>query len=329
MSNKNKFYSVIIKLTAKNDEDEKEFIIDKMEQILLLQMAANPGIARETNVTKIYMLKGDYYINDDVLQQITQLSKKQYSDWKFINYQNMTSEVIFLNFYTFILNINNVNLKYDTIYKTIIYILKKIIIKKLKDYNKLRFTQDTYKELAKEFDKQPNTRDIPKAEVVAANAEWIQKQVTNIIYLINNLLNENEDNIKRNINENESNEDAIENLKKDFINEIIDIYETNNTLRLIMLDKNIMDNIRSIYETDKSNDALEFHRNLSTIMLNYQETDGIEIYKLEKYEYFLDKKNINYIFETISLKTDSITDSKANFLGSMSSQLSRPILYNE
>ena len=221
------------------------------------------------------------------------------------------------------------NLKYDTIYKTIIYILKKIIIKKLKDYNKLRFTQDTYKELAKEFDKQPNTRDIPKAEVVAANAEWIQKQVTNIIYLINNLLNENEDNIKRNINENESNEDAIENLKKDFINEIIDIYETNNTLRLIMLDKNIMDNIRSIYETDKSNDALEFHRNLSTIMLNYQETDGIEIYKLEKYEYFLDKKNINYIFETISLKTDSITDSKANFLGSMSSQLSRPILYNE
>ena len=329
MSNKNKFYSVIIKLTAKNDEDEKEFIIDKMEQILLLQMAANPGIARETNVTKIYMLKGDYYINDDVLQQITQLSKKQYSDWKFINYQNMTSEVIFLNFYTFILNINNVNLKYDTIYKTIIYILKKIIIKKLKDYNKLRFTQDTYKELAKEFDKQPNTRDIPKAEVVAANAEWIQKQVTNIIYLINNLLNENEDNIKRNINENESNEDAIENLKKDFINEIIDIYETNNTLRLIMLDKNIMDNIRSIYETDKSNDALEFHRNLSTIMLNYQETDGIEIYKLEKYEYFLNKKNINYIFETISLKTDSITDSKANFLGSMSSQLSRPILYNE
>ena len=329
MSNKNKFYSVIIKLTAKNDEDEKEFIIDKMEQILLLQMAANTAIPRETNDTKIYMLKGDYYINDDVLQQITQLSKKQYSDWKFINYQNMTSEVIFLNFYTFILNINNVNLKYDTIYKTIIYILKKIIIKKLKDYNKLRFTQDTYKELAKEFDKQPNTRDIPKAEVVAANAEWIQKQVTNIIYLINNLLNENEDNIKRNINENESNEDAIENLKKDFINEIIDIYETNNTLRLIMLDKNIMDNIRSIYETDKSNDALEFHRNLSTIMLNYQETDGIEIYKLEKYEYFLDKKNINYIFETISLKTDSITDSKANFLGSMSSQLSRPILYNE
>ena len=198
MSNKNKFYSVIIKLTAKNDEDEKEFIIDKMEQILLLQMAANTAIPRETNDTKIYMLKGDYYINDDVLQQITQLSKKQYSDWKFINYTNMTQEAIFLNFYTFILNINNVNLKYDTIYKTIIYILKNIIIKKLKDLNtKFKFTGDTYKEFNNEFDKQHSTRAIPKADVAAANAEWIQEQVAIIISSIDELISNYKNEIKR------------------------------------------------------------------------------------------------------------------------------------
>jgi hypothetical protein len=110
-----RLYTIKIVLTKNNDAYEKEFIIDKMSQILL-ENFAEKFMDDEISKAKLLMSRENAYIDSDVLQQIKSLtSKSQNNKYKFIEFSGKNEVVIKNEFYEIIGNYYVVAIRNDTL----------------------------------------------------------------------------------------------------------------------------------------------------------------------------------------------------------------------
>ena len=260
-----KVYKITIKLTNNDENDEKEFTINNMTQILL-QHFADPSNGLHLDKS-IFMLKDNYYIDNDVLKSIRG-SKVDNKLFVFKDFSNRDPEQIVNEFYTPILSNNDNSIK--------IKILKQI----------LKFALQSIENAEKLADKTNNTK---------YTEEQTKRDAKKTLLKAINDLEPND-------------ESAIEN----FITKFTDILN-------ILVEKNVMSYLKSIYDNtnDTSEEKLEFRKNLSNIMLKINSgTDkNINLNKLETFRYFLDAKNIDYIFETIqnNISASSRNAQQANY----------------
>lgn len=267
-----KVYKITIKLTNNDENDEKEFTINNMTQILL-QHFADPSNGLPST-KPIFMLKDNYYIDNDVLKSIRG-SKVDNKPFVFKDFSNRDPEQIVNEFYTPILSNNDNSIKIKILTQILIFALQSIeYAEKLADKN----NTTKYKE---EQPKRDAKKELLKDKIEAIPA-----------------INDLEPNDER----------AIKNFIADFT-EILNI----------LVEKNVMSYLKSIYDNtnDTSEEKLEFRKNLSNIMLKINSgTDkNINLNKVETFRYFLDVKNIDYIFETIqnNISASSRNSQQANF----------------
>ena len=276
-----KVYKITIKLTNNDENDEKEFTINNMTQILL-QHFADPtnGLPLDND---IFMLKDNYYIDNDVLKSIRG-SKVDNKLFVFKDFSNRDPEQIVNEFYTPILSNNDNTIKIKILTQILFFALQSIeYAEKLADKNSPKYNEEKGKRDAK--------KNLLEAKIKAIPA----------------------------INDLEPNdENAIKNFIADFT-EILNI----------LVEKNVMSYLKSIYDNtnDTSEEKLEFRKNLSNIMLKINSgTDkNINLNKVETFRYFLDVKNIDYIFETIQ---NNISASSRNSQQQYYGNYYRPNLLN-
>ena len=96
-------YKITIKLTNNDENDDKEYIIDNMKQILLQHFAElHKGLPEDLSLEKnkyIYMLKDNYYIDNDVLKSIRG-SKGEKNKYTFKDFGSKKPTEIVYEFYT-------------------------------------------------------------------------------------------------------------------------------------------------------------------------------------------------------------------------------------
>ena len=105
-------YKITIKLTNNDENDEKEFTITNMTQILLQNFAEEEnGLPKNlTDKNHIYMLKDNYYIDNDVLKSIRG-NKGEKNKYEFKNFAAAKAEQIANEFYKPILRYTDNNIK--------------------------------------------------------------------------------------------------------------------------------------------------------------------------------------------------------------------------
>ena len=110
-----KVYKINIKLTNNDENDEKEFVIDNISQILLQNFAENKelpyGLSKKDH---IYMLKDNYYIDNEILKSIRG-SKGEKNKYEFKNFGATPFPQIVNEFYTPILSYNDNSIKIKTL----------------------------------------------------------------------------------------------------------------------------------------------------------------------------------------------------------------------
>ena len=106
-------YKINIKLTNNDENEEKEFTITNMTQILLQNFAEisnnglPPGLTEENH---IYMLKDNYYIDNDILKSI-RATKGEKNKYEFKNFATTKGEQIANEFYKPILRYTDNTIK--------------------------------------------------------------------------------------------------------------------------------------------------------------------------------------------------------------------------
>ena len=277
-----KVYKITIKLTNNDENDEKEFVINNISQILLQNFAEAVklpyGLSEKNH---IFMLKDNYYIDNDVLKSIRG-SKVDNKLFVFKDFSNRDPEQIVNEFYTPILSNNDNSIK--------IKILKQILKFALQSIENAETLADRTN-ITKYNEEQPKR---------AAKKKLLTAKIDDITKLIQN------------------DENAVESFIANFTG-----------ILNILVEKNVMSYLKSIYDNtnDTSEEKLEFRKNLSNIMLKINSgTDkNINLNKLETFRYFLDAKNIDYIFETIQ---NNISASSRNAQQANYSNYYRPNLLN-
>jgi hypothetical protein len=115
MATTKRLYTIKIVLTKNNDPYEKEFIIDKMSQILLENFAEHSMDSAIAEL-KLLMSRENAYIDSDVLQQIKSLtSKSQNSKYKFMEFSKKSEVDIKNEFYEIIGNYSDVTIRNETL----------------------------------------------------------------------------------------------------------------------------------------------------------------------------------------------------------------------
>jgi hypothetical protein len=269
-------YKITIKLTNNDENDEKEFIITNMKQILLQNFAEEEGgIPRDLSGGNsfIYMLKDIYYIDNEVLKNIRG-TKAENNKYAFKNFNSTTPAQIINEFYTPILSST------DTVKK--IKILLQI----------LQFAKESIENSDKidKIDKFKNDKD--KDDYTSRKNER----------------KESIDSLDKKIEEiNRKQENSSLPLDVKQFSELFDDIIT------ILVDKDVMSYLKSIYDNtdDKRSVIVEFRQNLSNIMLKINSDPSItnELKKMESYRYFLEEKYIDAIFESIQ---NNISKAKNN-----------------
>jgi hypothetical protein len=279
----NQFYNVIIHLSTINDDDEKEFIIDKMEQIMLESFAQNNNIDNEEKTKSIVMLKSDHYINDDVLQQVRAESREQNKKYEFISYTNMNANKIYMEFYSPI-----IRYKYG---KKLIDDTMRIILTQIYTYiNSARYKSSMLVASIK-------NDTILQSDIDVFNQDYERYYPTHpdthtpIINYIATL------------------EGKVENFK-------------------IITHKDIMNYLELIFTSDKTDAGTAFRNNLYKIMSKSQSASDTELYKIDKYKYFLNthnNDNILLIFESITNNVSKGLTSSSRY---RDGYYTRPVLFN-
>jgi len=249
---------IIIKLTT-NDEEEKEFTINSMDQILLQNFAAEngkyePPLGSEKK-KDILMIKDNYYINNDVLKSIKS-TKVEKIKFTFKNFDNKYDTGIVDEFYT---PITTHVLQFPSDLK----ILKLII----------QFSSEHLARLKMLGKKKETEREVDQ-EI---------KKLEDVLLTINKYTSVTDTSVT---------DTSIK--IQDVINKFESAYK-------ILTEKDVMTYLKSKYDNSSGSEADDFRTALSKIMLkNYSDPDTkINLNQLETYQYFLDDKYIDYIFETI------------------------------
>lgn len=270
-------YKITIKLTNNDENDEKEFIITNMKQILLQNFAEEEGgIPRDLSGGNsfIYMLKDIYYIDNEVLKSIRG-TKAENNKYAFKNFNSTTPQQIINEFYTPILSSTDVK-KIQILLQILLFAKESIENSdKIDKIDKYKSDKDK-----KDHESRKNERkeSIDSLNSKIAEITELQKEKTVALDV------------------------------KPFSKLFDDILT-------ILVDKNVMSYLKSIYDNtdDKRSDIVEFRQNLSNIMLKINSDPSItitnELKKMESYRYFLEEKYIDAIFESIQ---NNISKAKNN-----------------
>lgn len=107
-----KVYKITIKLTNNDENDEKEFAINNMSQILLQNFAElDNGLPPDlSDKSHIYMLKDNYYIDNEILKSIRG-NKGEKNKYEFKNFKATGAEQIANEFYKPILRYSDNTIK--------------------------------------------------------------------------------------------------------------------------------------------------------------------------------------------------------------------------
>lgn len=107
-----KVYKITIKLTNNDENEEKEFAINNMSQILLQNFAElDKGLPPDlSEKNHIYMLKDNYYIDNEILKSIRG-NKGEKNKYEFKNFKTTGAEQIANEFYKPILRYTDNNIK--------------------------------------------------------------------------------------------------------------------------------------------------------------------------------------------------------------------------
>jgi hypothetical protein len=269
-------YKITIKLTNNDENDEKEFIITNMKQILLQNFAEEEGgIPRDLSggTSFIYMLKDIYYIDNEVLKSIRG-TKAENNKYVFKNFNSTTPEQIINEFYTPILSSTDTVKKIEILLQILQF--AKESIENSEKIDKI----DTYKN---QKDKDDHTSR--------------KKERTESIRSLNKKIGEIYQKRKH----------------KTLPLDVKPFSKLFDDILTILVDKNVMSYLKSIYDNtdDKRSDIVEFRQNLSNIMLKINSDPSItnELKKMESYRYFLQEKYIDAIFESIQ---NNISKAKNN-----------------
>ena len=260
MATTKRLYTIKIVLTKNNDAYEKEFIIDKMSQILLENFAER---SMDTTIAelKLLMSRENAYIDSDVLQQIKSLtSKSQNSKYKFMEFSGRNEVDIKNEFYETIGNHSLVAIRNDTL---------KFILQIALDFLNNDEVQTSIQSKATTPDKQ------------AALQSERENEITKIQRFI--------DRINSDANEEIFYDDVIKNLFRLLTSKPL-MSEIKNKYNIINKDKD-KDKINEKFRTNLSNIMLNKSSDLD---------DTIKFHTHEKYEYFLDTKYLDYIFSAIN-----------------------------
>jgi hypothetical protein len=285
-------YKITIKLTNNDENDEKEFIITNMKQILLQNFAEEEGgIPRDLSggTSFIYMLKDIYYIDNEVLKSIRG-TKAENNKYGFKNFNSTTPEQIINEFYTPILSST------DTVNK--IAILLQI----------LQFAKESI-ENSDKIDKDISDKDYKsrreerKESIKSLNkkiAEIIQKRVDESLPLDVKVFSE-------------------------LFDDIITILVDKNVMSYL---KSIYDNTDDkrpqivVFRQNLSNIMLK---------INSDPSITNELKKMESYRYFLEEKYIDAIFESIQNNISKAKNNQQPNYGSFNriNLLNNPEMYKQ
>ena len=256
-----RIYKITIKLTNNDENDEKEFTINNMSQILLQNFAASNSKELKNGVpddlshnSYIYMLKENFYIDNEVLKSIRG-SKGEKNKFIFKDFGNRDREQIVNEFYTPILTYNDDTIKINILTQILIFALESIEnAEKIADKKEPKYKDEKAK--------RTNKMDLLKRKI-----EAITKLPTDDSKAI-----------------------------KDFVANFIDILNILVEKNVMSYLQSIYDNTN-----DNSQDKINFRKNLTNIMLkiNSDPNANSELNKIETYRYFLKFSYIDTIFETI------------------------------
>jgi hypothetical protein len=254
-----KVYKINIKLTNNDENEEKEFAINNISQILLQNFAESSpnGLPRDLSDTNyIYMLKDNYYIDNEILKSIRG-SKGEKIKYEFKNFASSKPEQIGNEFYKPILRYYDNTTKIEVLTQILKFALEAI------DYSKKFADKPSDEEQREKEDKK----------------SLLQRKQTELTRLQNYKPPPSDETI---------NEDIIE-----LFDDILKILVEKNVMSYL---KTVYENTNDKSETmlkfrnNLSNIMLKINSGPET---------NINLNKLETYRYFLNDKNIDAIFETI------------------------------
>ena len=260
IAGKDNFYRIKIILT--NNEDNEEFTIETMKQIQLEESSRRATAPNSSYDNKnILMLREPYYINNDVIQKIREIAKGS------TNTNNLFPSILgsktsinrFTEFYDVIMSHKDKEVKINTI---------KFILEK--------FIGEYFKEISRPFIKKKTFNEKETKEPAYIFYKLINDTKADINLFIQTITNTDERTIYEKLIE--WGDDFINNAE--FITYLKAIYNNPSVQRYGEGAIAFKDNINAIFSKNSVDGANEFNN-------------------LSKYEYFLDKESIRYIFNII------------------------------
>ena len=290
-------YKITIKLTNNDENDDKEYIIDNMKQILL-QHFADPSNGLPLNDQHIFMLKDNYYIDNDVLKSIRG-SKVDNKPFVFKDFNNREPDQIVNEFYTPILSNNDNSIKIKILTQILFFALQSIEnAEKIADKNHLKYNEDKGKRDAKKKLLKATIEAIPP-NLKLDDETAINNFIKNFTDILNILVEKNVMSYLKSIydNTNDTSEEKLE-FRKNLSNIMLKINSgTDKNINLnkvetfrYFLNQNIID---YIFETIQNNISASSRNSQQQYFGNYNRPNLLNTPEMFKQ---IIKENIKYVY---------------------------------
>ena len=290
-------YKITIKLTNNDENDDKEYIIDNMKQILL-QHFADPSNGLPLNDQHIFMLKDNYYIDNDVLKSIRG-SKVDNKPFVFKDFNNREPDQIVNEFYTPILSNNDNSIKIKILTQILFFALQSIEnAEKIADKNHLKYNEDKGKRDAKKELLEATIKAIPPNSKLD-DKDAINNFIKNFTDILNILVEKNVMSYLKSIydNTNDTSEEKLE-FRKNLSNIMLKINSgTDKNINLnkvetfrYFLNQNIID---YIFETIQNNISASSRNSQQQYFGNYNRPNLLNTPEMFKQ---IIKENIKYVY---------------------------------
>ena len=294
-----KVYKITIKLTNNDENDEKEFIINNISQILLQNFAEAVklpyGLSEKNH---IFMLKDNYYIDNDVLKSIRG-SKVDNKPFVFKDFNNREPDQIVNEFYTPILSNNDNSIKILILTQILFFALQSIEnAEKIADKNHLKYNEDKGKRDAKKELLEATIKAIPPNSKLD-DKDAINNFIKNFTDILNILVEKNVMSYLKSIydNTNDTSEEKLE-FRKNLSNIMLKINSgTDKNINLnkvetfrYFLNQNIID---YIFETIQNNISASSRNSQQQYFGNYNRPNLLNTPEMFKQ---IIKENIKYVY---------------------------------
>ena len=292
-----KVYKITIKLTNNDENDEKEFTINNMTQILLQHFA---DLSNDLHLDNhIFMLKDNYYIDNDVLKSIRG-SKVDNKPFVFKDFNNREPDQIVNEFYTPILSNNDNGIKIKILTQILFFALQSIEnAEKIADRtNIIKYNEEQPKRDAKKKLLKATIEAIPP-NLKLDDKTAINNFIKNFTDILNILVEKNVMSYLKSIydNTNDTSEEKLE-FRKNLSNIMLKINSgTDKNINLnkvetfrYFLNQNIID---YIFETIQNNISASSRNSQQQYFGNYNRPNLLNTPEMFKQ---IIKENIKYVY---------------------------------